>query len=164
MAYDYFPDPAFPPSPSTRDGRPGPSSLLSRGSCFPSSRQHSDPVLHAALSLSSQAGYPDITAADGTDLPASDQIDYIDYSMSVDPTYTITSVNMTTGGGDIGTLTVANEEFIVPEPAALTLLGSALLVIAGADYLRRRREGMIPAIHRSSLRSPLRTHCCQRRT
>ena len=90
--------------------------------------EQGDPTLSSFLSPSSPSSYPDITTADGTDLPSSDEIDYIAFSSPVDSTYEITNFNLNTGGGDISSFSITNEAVaVVPEPATLTLLGSALV-------------------------------------
>jgi hypothetical protein len=78
-----------------------------------------------------------ITTPGGTVLPASDDIDLVDFG-ATSPSPVQFSSDAITAGGGIGSFEIIGEQLIVPEPAAITLLGSSMLGL-GVVYLRRRR-------------------------
>jgi hypothetical protein len=85
------------------------------------------------------------TTAGGTVLPASDNIDFVDFLATPTASSALgpyTSVNLTTGGpagSFINSFTITGETVTTPEPSALTLLGIAGSGLLGFAWRRRRR-------------------------
>ncbi len=82
-----------------------------------------------------------ITTAGGTVLPASDNINFIDFlATPIDPTALgpYSSVDLTAGGG-ISSFTVTGEAVATPEPSTLALLAACAIGLLGYAWRRRRQ-------------------------